>query len=102
MSDEFKLSDLQRDSLLGFIVRADTVIGDGTFNSREEWSDPELIALALRAAQLLGYEGAVLNQFFEQQFGIADVTDDDLGTWLAIIMMTDVENRIRAAAGGRN
>jgi hypothetical protein len=100
MSDE--LSDLQRARLLDFISQADAVIGDGSFNPREEWGDAELMAFSLRAAQLLGYEDSSLERLFEREFGITGITAGDLGDWLAVIMMADVENRIRAMGGGKN
>jgi hypothetical protein len=102
VSDEFQLSELQRYKLLAFISRADAVIGDGSFNPQEEWGDAELMALSLRAAQLLGYEDSSLERLFEQEFAITGVTGGDLGTWLDLVMLADVESRIKAAAGGRN
>jgi hypothetical protein len=42
MSDKLQLSELQRDKLLAFISRADTVIGDGPFDPQEEWGDCEI------------------------------------------------------------
>jgi ABC-type lipoprotein release transport system permease subunit len=52
--------------------------------------------------QLLGYEDTSLERLFEREFAITGVTGGDLGTWLAVVMLADVENRIKAAAGGRN
>src|SRR5207253_6881784 len=102
VSDEFELSDLQRDRLSDFIGRADAIIGDGSFNPEAEYIHPELMALALRAAQISGYEGTHLDELFRQEFELAGVTEGDLGDWLAIVMLADVEARIKAAAGGRN
>jgi hypothetical protein len=102
MSDEFELSDDQRAKLLSFIERFDQLYGDGDFDSEVEWSDPELLALGLRASEILGFEGDALEQFFAKEFDIAGIGKGDLETMLAIAMCVDVENRIRVAAGGKN
>lgn len=102
MNDELELSDEQRTALVDFVARADATIGDGTFDTQGEWSDAELMALTLKAAMILGYNGNSLEQLFEEQFGLAGINEGDLETWLAVIMLADVENRIKAAAGGKN
>jgi hypothetical protein len=102
MSEEFELSDSERGKLLAFIKQFDQVFGDADFDAKAEWSTPELLALALRAAQILGYQGDALERFFAKEFDVAGVTEGDLDTMLAVAMMVDVEHRIRVAAGGRN
>jgi hypothetical protein len=102
MSDEFELSESQRTKLLNFIEQFDQLYGDADFDVKAEWSTPELLALALRAAEILGYQGDALERFFCKEFDVAGVTGNILGVALACAMMLDVENRIRAAAGGRN
>jgi hypothetical protein len=97
-----KLSTDQRAKLLEFIDRADAVIGNGDFDHSSEWQDCEIMALALRAAQILGYEGEGLEALFQREFGIAGVTEGDLETCLAVLTLVDVERRIRVACGGRN
>src|SRR5882762_11071975 len=99
MSDEFELSDDQRGKLINFVARFDQLHGDGGFDVKAEWSDAELLALALRAAEILGFEGEALEQFFVKEFGVAGVTGDTLGVALACAKMLDVELRVRAAAG---
>jgi hypothetical protein len=96
-----KLSVDQRSKLLEFVVRADAIIGDGDFD-RNEWTDAELMALSLRSAQVLGYEGRRLESLFEREFGIAGVTEGQLGDWLAVLLLEDAERKILVAAGGRN
>jgi hypothetical protein len=102
MSDEFELSELQRDKLVAFITRADAVIGDGTFDPEADFSDPELMALSLKAAIILGYDGAQLEQLFHHEFELSGVTKGDLSDRLAVVLLADVEERIRSSAGGRN
>jgi hypothetical protein len=98
VSDAFELSDQQRGKLLAFISRADASIGDGAFDpeTASSSSDAELMALALKAATLLGYEGTHLEKLFQREFEIAGVTEGDLGTWLDLVMLADVESRIGA------
>ena len=102
MSDEFELSDLQRTNLSHFISVVDAVVGDGSFDPDAEFSDPELMAIAIRGATLLGFEGAALEALFQREFGICGITEGDLDTMLSIVMLGDVESRIKAAAGGKN
>jgi hypothetical protein len=102
MSDDFTLSADQRTKLLTFISRFDQIYGDADFDVKAEWSTPELLALALRVAEILGFEGEHLEQFFCDEFGVAGMTDGALGDMLAIAMSVDVESRVKAAAGGRN
>ena len=102
MSDEFELSEPQRTNLSHFISVVDAVVGDGTFDAEQELSDPELMAMAIRGATLLGYEGAALEELCQREFEIAGVTEGDLETWLAVIMMADTERQILYAAGGKN
>jgi hypothetical protein len=102
VSDESELSDLQRTALLDFVATADATIGAGDFDQQAEWTDAELMALSLRAASLLGFAGDRLEQLFRREFGVSGVTEGDLDTLLAVIMLADVETRIKAAAGGKN
>ena len=102
MSDDFTLSESQRTKLIAFVEQFDATFSDGSFDTAAEWTDPELLALALRAAEILGFEGAALEQFFCDEFGVAGISEGDLGTLISIAMLADVENRIRCAAGGRN
>jgi hypothetical protein len=105
------LSPDQRDRMIAFLSRVDATTGY-TFNSGTDLSDLEhlggalfdadLIARGLRAAQLLGYEGYSFQRFFEQEFGIGGVTEGNLGDWLSLLSLADVEKRIFCAAGGRN
>jgi hypothetical protein len=103
MSDEFELSDDQRAKLLSFIVRFDQLYGDGDFDAQAEWSTAELLALSLRAAEILGYSGQDLEQFFAKEFDVAGLGESEvINDMLVCAMMVDVEHRIRVAAGGRN
>lgn len=97
-----KLSTNQREKLLNFIVRADAIIGEGEFNRCDAWTDAELMVLALRAAQILGYENECLEQLFCAEFGIAGVTEGQFGDSLCVAMLLNTEQRILIAAGGRN
>jgi hypothetical protein len=97
-----KLSADQREKLLEFIDRADAIIGGGDFDRYSAWTDAEIMALSLRAAQVLGYENEHLEKLFQREFGIAGVTEGQLADWLAVLTLADVEKRIMAAAGGRN
>ena len=101
-SEDLTLSDDQRGKLLEFVAQFDLLYGDADFDCQAEWSDAELLALALRAAEILGFEGDALERFFCDEFGVAGITEGDLGTLINIVTVADVENRIRAAAGGRN
>ena len=102
------LSGDQRDKLIAFLSRVDATTGY-TFNSGTDLSDLEhlggalfdadLIARGLRAAQLLGYEGRGLDELFQGEFGIADVTEGNLGDWLSLLSFADLEKRIMVAAG---
>ena len=97
-----QLSAGLRGRLLEFISQSDQIIGDGDFDRSREWQDCELMALALRAAQILGYENERLEELFRDKFGIGGVTEGLLGEWLAAVMRLDLERRILVAAGGRN
>jgi hypothetical protein len=101
MSDE--LSDDQRAKLIEFIMRFDQIFGDGDFDAKAEWSTPELLALSLRAAEILGYSGQDLEQFFAKEFDVAGLGESEvINDMLVCAMLVDVEHRIRVAAGGRN
>jgi hypothetical protein len=97
-----ELLDWQRSRLVEFVVQFDLIYGEGDFASDAEYTTPGLIALALRGAQLIGFEGAWLEQFFEHEFGLAGTNDGELETALSLPMLLDVEKRVRCAAGGRN
>jgi hypothetical protein len=101
MSDE--LSDDQRARLLAFLERFGQLYGDGDFDAKAEWSTPALLALSLRAAEILGYSGQDLEQFFAKEFDVAGLGESEvINDMLVCAMMVDVESRVRAAAGGRN
>ena len=74
-----KLSIDQRTKLLEFIDRAEAIIGDHSFDCDDAWMDAGLIACSLRSAQVLGYTGRRLEEFFCAEFGIAGVTEGQLG-----------------------
>ena len=97
-----QLSAGLRGRLLEFISQSDQIIGDGDFDRFREWRDCELMALALRAALILGFEDNRLEELFRDKFGIGGVTEGLLGEWLAAVMRLDIERRILIAAGGRN
>lgn len=98
------LSGTQRSALIEFLTQSDAIIGNEGFDcyDYEEWRDCEIIARALRVAQTLGFEGERLEELFCREFGIAGVTEDQLGDWLSLLSLADVEKRIRVMAGGRN
>jgi hypothetical protein len=105
------LSGTQRAKLIEFLERADAITGY-TFNSWTDLSDLEhlgdalfdadLIARSLRIAQTLGYEGYLLEQLFRREFGIAGISQGNLGDWLSLLSLADAEKRILVACGGRN
>jgi hypothetical protein len=64
--------------------------------------DNALLALALRAAELLGMEQDEIAEFFVREFDIAGTTQGNLGTCLALAMLIDAEKRLIARGGGRN
>jgi hypothetical protein len=97
-----KLSDSQRAKLLEFIGRADAIIGDHSSPRYDEWTDAEIMALSLRVAQILGFEDGRLEELFSDEFGLSGVTEDQLADWLAVIMLADIEKKIKVACGGRN
>jgi hypothetical protein len=97
-----KLSTGQREKLLMFVDQTAQIIGKRFFDQYDAWTDAEILALSLRAAQILGYENESLEKLFRHAFGIADVTRSPLGDWLAFIILVDTERRILLAAGGRN
>ena len=97
----FELLDWQRSRLVEFINQADAIIGLRDFIGYSD--DPEILALALRVAQILGYEGERLERLFCSEFRVGGVTQSAiLGDWLAALDLVDMEKRIMAAAGGRN
>ena len=100
--DLFELSQWQQWKLLDFIDRFDQTYGEGSFDPDADYSDPGLIALALRAAELMGFQDAEIEQLFETEFELTGLTGGDLEKMLAITMLSDAEKRILVAAGGRN
>jgi len=44
-------------------------------------------SLALRAAEILGFQGAALERFFCDEFGVEGVTGNTLGAMLAYAML---------------
>jgi hypothetical protein len=44
-------------------------------------------SLALRAAEILGFQGAALERFFCDEFGVEGVTGNTLGAMLAYTML---------------
>jgi hypothetical protein len=100
---EFELSEEQRTKLLGFVERFDKVSSDGSFDASGQWNDVELIALALRASEILGFERESLEQLFRDEFNIEGMGEEEvLSSVLSIAAMVDIEQRIRCKAGGRN
>jgi hypothetical protein len=97
-----ELSSEQREKLLNFIDQAGHIFGGTDFGRYDRAEDCGIMALALRTALILGFEGESLEHLFRREFGIADITEGVLETWLAVITMIDIEKRIRCAAGGRN
>jgi len=77
-------------------------ITTGTFERDEELSDEALLALALRAAELLGMEEEEISEFFEREFNLAGMTGGPIGTALAFGMLIDAARRLQARGGGRN
>ena len=61
-----------------------------------------LIATALRAGLLLGYDNDGLERLFRREFGLAGMTEGILSSVMAVAMLANTEGRLRAAAGGRN
>jgi hypothetical protein len=98
-----ELSSEQREKLLEFIEQFDQCYNDGSFDKGAQWNDAELLALGLRVAEILGFEGESLERLFYDEFGVSGMGDEGaIGDMLAIAMRVDVENRIRCAGGGRN
>ena len=97
-----KFSVDQRVKLFEFIDRAHQILGDCFFDRYDTRMDAGIVALALRAALIFGYENNRLAELFRDEFGVGGVTVDLLGEWLAALDLVDVEKRIMAAAGGRN
>jgi hypothetical protein len=103
MSDDaLPITDLQRSRLLDFITEVDQVIGDGTFNPRDELSDYEIVLLSITATHFVGVPPERVGTFFHDQFGMVIVNQDAFDQLLAIVMLDNVQSRIKAAAGGRN
>jgi hypothetical protein len=100
--EDFQLSDLQRGRLFDFLEVTDQLFRDGTFERDEQLCDEAILALALRAAELLGMEQEEIWEFFEREFDITGMTGDPIGTALAFAMLIDAERRLQARAGGRN
>jgi hypothetical protein len=97
-----KLSGSQRSALIEFLTQADAIIGNEGFDcyDYDEWRDCEIIACALRRAQVLGFENERLEQLFQREFGVAGVTEEGLlADWLGLILLADAEKRIMVAAG---
>ena len=98
----FELLPWQRSKLLEFVHQFDRTYGDSSFNPQDEFSDAGLIALALRAAELLDFRGEALERFFEHEFALSGISQGELETMLSIALLVDAERRVRCAAGGRN
>jgi hypothetical protein len=63
---------------------------DGTSFERDaEFCDAELLALALRFCLRSGIDPSKLDQFFADQFGIAEISQGELGPWLALMMLNN-------------
>ena len=102
-TEEFALSEEQRSKLLGFIERFDKAFSDGSFEKEHAWSDVELLALGLRVAELLGFEGEALERLFCDEFNVEGIGEEGvLSTALSIAMMVDAEQRLLCACGGKN
>jgi hypothetical protein len=102
VSEDFQLSDFQRGRLFSFLELSDQIYSDGTFERDESLSDEEILALALRAAELLGMEQEEISEFFEREFDIAGMTGGPIGTALAIGMLIDADRWLVSRCGGRN
>ena len=98
----FELLPWQRSKLLEFVHQFDRTYGDSSFNPQDKFSDAGLIALALRAAELLDFRGEALERFFEHEFALSGISQGELETMLSLAMLIDAERRICCAAGGRN
>ena len=98
----FELLPWQRSKLLEFIHQFDSTYGDSSFNPQDEISDPMIIALALRTAGLMNFQGEALKQFFVDQFALINVNEGELETILSIARLIDSERTVRCAAGGKN
>jgi hypothetical protein len=101
-AEPFELSQRQQWKLLDFIDRFDQTYDEGSFDPDADYSDPGLIALALRAAELMGFQDAELEQLFETEFELTGITGGKLETVLSMAILIDAERRVRCAAGGRN
>jgi hypothetical protein len=98
----FELLEWQRSKLTEFVVQFDRTYGDGSFDPNADYTDPGLIAMALRGAQLMGLSDQELEQFFETEFELSGLTGGELGTMLALTMLIGAERRVQVAAGGKN
>jgi hypothetical protein len=101
-AEPFELLPWQRSKLTEFVHQFDRTYGDSSFDPQDEFSDPAIIALALRAAELLDFRGEALERFFEHEFALIGICLGELETVLSIALLADSERRIRYAAGGRN
>jgi hypothetical protein len=98
----FKLLEWQRSKLIEFVFQFDQTYGDSSFNPQDEFSVPALIAMALRAAELMNFRGEALERFFKDEFALVGISQGELETVLSIALLVDAERRVRCAGGGRN
>jgi hypothetical protein len=101
-AEPFALLPWQRSKLVEFVHQFDRTYGDSSFNPQDKFSDAGLIALALRAAELLDFRGEALERFFEHEFALSGISQGELETVLSMAMLIDAQRRVRCAAGGRN
>lgn len=97
-----ELSDWQREKLCDFVDQVHQIVEGVHYERDEELCDAELLASALRCCLYRGIDPSKLDQFFTEQFGIANISEGPISELLPRLMMMDVEKRIKAAAGGRN
>lgn len=98
----FELLPWQRSKLLEFVHQFDSTYGDSSFDPQHEISDPMIIALALRVAGLMNFQGEALRKLFVDQFALINVNEGALETVLSMARLIDAQRRVRVACGGRN
>jgi hypothetical protein len=101
-AEPFELLEWQRSKLVEFVHQFDRTYGDSSFDPQDEFSDPAIIARALRAAELMNFQGEALERFFEHEFALIGISQGELKTVLALAQLADAERRVRCAGGGRN
>jgi hypothetical protein len=97
-----QLSDQQRRKLYAFLDRSHLLVIGQTFIRDMELDDAELISCALWASQYLNLDPDKLDRFFEERFGLFDITQGEYGTWLAQMLLANAENVLIERCGGPN